>query len=356
MFIDVVLVVVDMVWFVFFLIGVFIVELICLLLGCGGVWVMFIVWLEQWVGVVGQCIDELVVVEGQQQVVDQVFIGNSIGSLCFFFMMDWCIFVEDMSVVEQWLWEDLMVVYVQMDFGICDVYCYVVEKIVCGSCVVEECVVIIVLDLVWVVGLFDGLCMYVGYWFVGEGLYIIVEVVVQIVLCYCKVWLLVYCVLFVLYLLLIMLLVVLVIVGLLVVGSGVVLVWLVVLFGLLVFSELGIVLVNWIVMVLVIFRLFLKFDFSEGIFVFCVIVVVVLLMLFSIDGIDVLSEVLEVCFLVNCDFYLCFVLLMDFFDVVVVIILMDDILFVYVVVWIEELNCCYVLEYGDCFYFLYCFR
>ena len=68
-----------------------------------------------------------------------------------------------------------------------------------------------------------------------------------------------------LYLLPIALLAVVATAGLLASGSGSVPVWLAALFGLLVFSELGIVLVNWTATVLVTPRPLPKLDFSEGI-------------------------------------------------------------------------------------------
>jgi cyclic beta-1,2-glucan synthetase len=60
-------------------------------------------WIEQRLSESGLTIEQLVRSEHQQQAVDQVSIGNSIGSLRFLGATDWREFVERMSVVEQTL-------------------------------------------------------------------------------------------------------------------------------------------------------------------------------------------------------------------------------------------------------------
>ncbi len=350
---DVVLVVADMARSEPPLTGAFIAELTRSLQGRGGAWAMPIAWLEQWAAAAGQRIDELVAAEGQQQAADQVSIGNSIGSLRFLSTMDWRTFVEDMSVVEQRLREDPMAVYPQMDFGTRDAYRHVVEKIARGSRVAEERVATIALDLARAAEPLDGPRTHVGYWLVGEGVNTTVEAVAEAAPRHRKARRLAHRVPLAQYLLPIALLAVVATAGLLASGSGAVPVWLAALFGLLVFSELGIVLVNWTATVLVTPRPLPKLDFSEGIPAACSTVVAVPSMLSSIDGIDVLTEALEVRFLANRDPQLRFVLLTDFLDAAAAETPTDDSLLAHAVERIEELNSRYAAERGDRFYLLH---
>ncbi len=350
---DVVLVVADMARSEPPLTGAFIAELTRSLQGRGGAWAMPIAWLEQWAAASGQRIEELVAAEGQQQASDQVSISNSIGSLRFLSTMDWRTFVEDMSVVEQRLREDPMAVYPQMDFGTRDAYRHVVEKIARGSRIAEERVATIALDLARAATPPDGPRTHVGYWLVGEGLHATVEAVADAAPRHRKARRLAHRVPLALYLLPITLLAVLATWGLLATGSGEVPTWLAALLGLLVFSELGIVLVNWTATVLVAPKPLPKLDFSEGIPAACATVVAVPSMLSSTDGIDVLVEALEVRFLANRDPQLRFVLLTDFLDAAEAQLPTDDALLAHAVLRIEGLNQRYASERGDRFYLLH---
>ena len=350
---DVVLVVADMARSEPPLTGAFIAELTRSLQGRGGAWAMPIAWLEQWAAASGQRIEELVAAEGQQQASDQVSISNSIGSLRFLSTMDWRTFVEDMSVVEQRLREDPMAVYPQMDFGTRDAYRHVVEKIARGSRIAEERVATIALDLARAATPPDGPRTHVGYWLVGEGLHATVDAVADAAPRHRKARRLAHRVPLALYLLPITLLAVLATWGLLATGSGEVPTWLAALLGLLVFSELGIVLVNWTATVLVAPKPLPKLDFSEGIPAACATVVAVPSMLSSTDGIDVLVEALEVRFLANRDPQLRFVLLTDFLDAAEAQLPTDDALLAHAVLRIEGLNQRYASERGDRFYLLH---
>jgi cellobiose phosphorylase len=86
-------------------------------------------WIEQRLAESGQTIEQLVRAENQQQAADRVSISNTINSLRFLGAMDWRIFVETMSVVEQTLREDPGDVYDKMDFASRDRYRHAVEKI-----------------------------------------------------------------------------------------------------------------------------------------------------------------------------------------------------------------------------------
>ncbi len=350
---DVVLVVADMARSEPPLTGAFIAELTRSLQGRGGAWAMPLAWLEQWAAAAGQRVEDLVAGEGQQQASDQVSISNSIGSLRFLSTMDWRTFVEDMSVVEQRLREDPMAVYAQMDFGTRDAYRHVVEKIARGSRVAEERVAAIALELARSATQPDGPRTHVGYWLVGEGLHATVNAVADVAPRHRRARRLAHRVPLALYLLPITLLAVLATYGLAATGTGAVPAWLAALLGLLVFSELGIVLVNWTATVLVAPKPLPKLDFSEGIPADCAAVVAVPSMLSSPDGIDVLVEALEVRFLANRDPQLRYVLLTDFLDAPAAQAPNDDALLAHAVQRIESLNQRYASDHGDRFYLLH---
>ncbi|MDD2464851.1 MAG: glucoamylase family protein [Desulfobulbus sp.] len=86
-------------------------------------------WIEQRLAESGQTIEQLVRAENQQQAADRVSISNTINSLRFLGAMDWRIFVETMSIVEQTLRQDPGDVYDKMDFATRDRYRHAVEAI-----------------------------------------------------------------------------------------------------------------------------------------------------------------------------------------------------------------------------------
>ena len=86
-------------------------------------------WIEQRLSESGQTIEHLVQLEAQQQAADQVSIGNSICSLRTLAAIDWRDFVEQTSIVDQFLRQDPAGVYATMDFTTRDDYRHVVESI-----------------------------------------------------------------------------------------------------------------------------------------------------------------------------------------------------------------------------------
>ncbi len=84
-------------------------------------------WVEQRLAENGQTIETMVQIEGHQQAVDQVSIGNSINSLRELEAIDWRDFVEGLSVVEHSLRDDPAGVYSNMDFSTRDQYRHVIE-------------------------------------------------------------------------------------------------------------------------------------------------------------------------------------------------------------------------------------
>jgi len=111
----------------------FVAEFARRLQGQGPALALPLTWIEQRLSESGLTIEQLVRAENQQQAADRVSISNSIGSLRSLVAMDWRVFVETMSVVEQTLREDPGDVYGKMDFTTRDRYRHVVEKIAQNS-------------------------------------------------------------------------------------------------------------------------------------------------------------------------------------------------------------------------------
>ncbi len=86
-------------------------------------------WVEQRLAESSLTIEQLVQSETQQQAADQVSVSNTIGSLRSLGAMDWRVFVETMSRVEQVLREDPTDAYRQMDFATRDRYRHVVARL-----------------------------------------------------------------------------------------------------------------------------------------------------------------------------------------------------------------------------------
>ncbi|MFA4901320.1 MAG: glucoamylase family protein [Desulfobaccales bacterium] len=107
----------------------FVAELTRRLQGQGPDLALPLTWIEQRLAESGWTSKELVQSENQQQAADQVSMSNSIGSLRSLGAMDWRVFVETLSVVEQILRQDPAGVYSKMDFPTRDRYRHVVEEI-----------------------------------------------------------------------------------------------------------------------------------------------------------------------------------------------------------------------------------
>ena len=129
-------------------------------------------WLEQRLSEHNLSINTLVLVENQKQAADQVSITNSINSLRFLAKMDWREFVENISLVEQTLRQDLNGIYSSMDFYTRDNYRHQLEKISKNSSVSEHDVARIAINLAKESGRnekLDKRFSHVGYFLVGKG-------------------------------------------------------------------------------------------------------------------------------------------------------------------------------------------
>ncbi|CAN5307829.1 glucoamylase family protein [soil metagenome] len=86
-------------------------------------------WIQHRLSSEGLTREQLQRVENQIQAADQVLIGNSIGSLRSLGAMDWKQFVETMSLVDKTLCTDPCGIYPKMDFATRDRYRHRIEKL-----------------------------------------------------------------------------------------------------------------------------------------------------------------------------------------------------------------------------------
>jgi len=278
-------------------------------------------WIEQRLSEAGLTIEQLVRAENQQKAADQVSVSNSIASLRFLGAMDWRVFVETMSAVEQVLREDPGGAYGRMDFTTRDRYRHGVEGIAKRSRLHE---VVVARKAILLAG--EGAARngtgdrtaHVGFYLIDKGLSRMErEAGAHLPLLETFRRLADRCSLH-LYLGSITLLTVLFSAALLVKAhAGGLQGWFLALFGalsLLCGGRLAVALVNWLSTVLVKPDPLPRMDFSEGIPPESRTLVVVPTMLASSRSIESLVESLEVRFLANRDDNAHFGLLTDFLD------------------------------------------
>ena len=300
--------------------GAFVAELARRLQGRGPALALPLTWVEQHLAESGLTIDQLVLQENQEQAVNQVSIGNSIGTLRTLGAIDWRDFVETQSVVEQTLRKDPGGVYARMDFATRDHYRHAIEAIAKMTQLTEGDVAHKAIELSRLgaesLETEDGRLAHVGYYLVDKGrasleraAHIRVSSLERLrrttgryPLC--------------LYLGLIFLIAVTSTGGLLA-AAPTVPNWALPFLGailLLATSQLGVALANWLATLLVKPYPLPKMDFSGGIPSAARTLVVVPTMLTCLDSINALAEALEVRFLANRDPCLHFGLLTDFGD------------------------------------------
>ena len=301
--------------------GAFVAELVRRLQGQGSSLSVALHWIEQWLADHELGTAQLVQSESRQQAAEQVSISNSIGSLRLLAMTDWRDFVESMSVVEDTLRQDPDGTYARMDFATRDRYRHVVERIARRGKRSEIEVAIAALALARSGDLKDGgeqFLTHVGYYLVDAGLPQLerslgmrAQSLVGLRSAPARTPLLAYIVP-------IAAIVAFFTAGLMDDARGILdqrnLLWVVGILAVIAFSELGVVLVNWLATILVYPRALPRLDFSTGIPSDARTLVVVPTMIGDIDGVDALVDALEVRFLANRDDNLCFALLTDFLD------------------------------------------
>ncbi len=345
--------------------GSFVAELMRGLHGGSAALTMPLHWIEQWLTQDDHSIGQLIHADGQQQAADQVSIGNSIGSLRTLSSIDWREFVEAASVVDQTLRRDPAAIYESMDFDTRDSYRRVVERLARFSGIEESAVARLSLQLAQAHAQAPGTTpasgwsgeAHVGYYLVDDGLTQLKAALRTsgstprgLPLPPRRIPLPVY-------LLSISLVVAFFVIALLlemrVPAPSWAPPWLIVTLAIVVFSELGIPLVNWAATILVAPRRLPRLDFSHGIPAGSRTLVVVPSMLGSTDGADALVAALEVRFLANRDRQLHFALLTDFTDAPQQTLPGDEALLAYAAGQIDALNARHAAEHGDRFFLLH---
>lgn len=297
--------------------GAFVAELTRRLQGRGSNLALPLSWVEQLLSDTGVTSNELVLIESQKQAARQVSVSNSISSLRFLNATDWKTFVEQESVIEKILREDIDGVYGKMDFYTRDNYRHIVEKISKYSTLSEAEIAKHAIDLAYKNNT-DPRMSHVGYFLIDKGVKQIEQTVkiklplrekikkgiTNIPLFY--------------YLSCILIITGLLTWFLIQAGLGISFknwhLYLLTALAVIAASQPAIAIINWLSNLLIQPQPLPRLDFSEGIPESCKTLVVIPTMLTSIDEIDNLVEALEVRFVANRQAYLYFGLLTDFKD------------------------------------------
>ena len=107
----------------------FVAELARCMQGQSTAFVLPLTWIEELLAPFGLSVDKLIHQDTQQQAADQVTISNTLNSLRVISAQNWREFVEDVSLVEQALRTDPSGTYADMDFATRDHYRHIVEKL-----------------------------------------------------------------------------------------------------------------------------------------------------------------------------------------------------------------------------------
>ncbi len=116
----------------------FVAELARQLRGRSPVLTLALTWIEQRLSEMSLTIEQMVQMETRAQAADQVSIGNSITSLRTLDGIDWRLFVERLSIVENVLRSNPQDPYAAMDFATRDRYRHVVETLARHADLSEE--------------------------------------------------------------------------------------------------------------------------------------------------------------------------------------------------------------------------
>ncbi|WP_139668404.1 GH36-type glycosyl hydrolase domain-containing protein [Pseudomonas sp. F16(2018)] len=278
-----------------------------------------LLWVEQMLSESAYSIERHVQLDAQQQAIDQVSISNSIGSLRLLSTIDWRLFVEHLSHVEQTLCRDPAAVYPAMDFTSRDHYRHVVERLARHSAFSEATVAHTAIELAKAAGTVPGeQTEHVGFYLAGAGLPLL-EQRLAVRLPLAERWQrLLHRAPLTFYLVPVALLSCLLAWGFIRaidLEGWPVAVWATMAVPILLStSRLAIGLVNWLVTLTIKPSFLPRFDYSAGIPEEARTLVVVPTMLASSSDVEELVEGLEVRFLANRDEHLHFALLSDFMD------------------------------------------
>lgn len=307
-----------------------------------------------------EVLDECVRREEQRLAANQVSIGNAITSMRLVSALDWSVFFERVSLVEQTLRRDPGGVYASMDFATRDHYRHVVEALAKRGGHDETHVASAAIDAALhakVHNVNDWRAAHVGYYLIDEGRYELERTLAYRPPFGERVYRGVRRNAAIVYLVAIAALtiaaVATLVAGVLNVGSS----WLVatILGALAVLpaSELAVGIVNFLVTVFVRPKILPKLDYSRGIPHEHSTLVVMPTMLTSIDGVHALLERLEIQYLANPEIGLSYALLTDFADAATETTPSDEALLATARTGIEDLNERFGEEDRDRFFLLH---
>ena len=314
-------------------------------------------WIEHQLSESGLSCVELVNSEIQKQAIHQVSISNSIGSLRLLDELNWRDFVEEHSIVEQTLREDLSGIYGAMDFSARDKYRHVVESIAKKSKITEHEVARIAVQLAHESMPSkdeDHRATHVGYYLIGKGVKQTKRLAKTPISLFQRFRDFLREHSFPIYLLLILVIT-------FVIGTGFLIladedlndIWLlatITFLSILSASQLAISIVNFFATLMTEPNLLPRMDFSKKIPSESSTLVVVPSLLLSLEEIDRLAESLEICFLANRNENLYFGLLTDFIDADQETLPQDHILIESAQRKIEQLNLKYKRKANDLFF------
>ncbi len=277
-------------------------------------------WIEQRLSEIGATSNEMIRADNRNQAATQVSVGNCIRSFRFLSTANWKDFVEDTSVVDEILRQDIDGIYSKMDFHTRDGYRHAIEKIASCSKLSEQAVAELVLKTAKEndeVSL-DKRRSHVGYYLTGKGYYETAKAAIsrssfreKCSRLTSKHPLRIYLgSIFILGLLLCGLLIIEALSENLPLGFLIT----ICIIAFITTSRLAIALVNWMTLKLTGPSLLPRMDFSKGIPDDAATMVVIPTMITSIAVIDQLVEGIEVRFLANREANLYFALLTDFKD------------------------------------------
>ncbi len=296
----------------------FVAELTRRLQGQNAALALPLTWIEQLLSASGLSIEHLVQLEAQQQAADQVSISHSIGSLRLLTATDWCEFVESMSIVEQTLRQDPAGVYLAMDFATRDHYRHVVERLARSRKKTEVSVAQAAIAMADEHPGGDDISRHVGFYLIDRGLPALqAQLGTRLTLHDVRRWLL-SCAPLPIYLGLALLFTLALAWPFIALAQSAdwpdYLLLVLALPSILMASQPGIGLVNWLVTLSVTPSVLPRMDFDLGIPPEARTLVVVPTLIGNAHDVDELVEGLEVRFLANRDQYLHFALLTDFLD------------------------------------------
>lgn len=322
-------------------------------------------WLSQSLAESNQNIESMLQADAQHQAADQVSVSNSIASLRLLSAIDWRLFVEHLSHVEQCLRLDPSKTYHEMDFATRDQYRHGVEQLARHSPVSELEVAKIAIDLSVramrkstdgqsasapasaifleeIKSSLDVRLMHPGYYLIGDGK-LALEELLDFKLPLQQRWRR--------YLMRFPLGLYVSAIGLLSIGAlyllarsmrleaeSVVLLTTITVLSIVAMSQFGVTTVNWFVTMMTAPKSLPRMDFSQGVPLASASMIVVPCMMTSQQNIDELVDTLELRFLANRDPHLRFCLLTDFADAVSAKLPEDAGLFLYAETCITLLN------------------